>query len=391
MASELRCPCGSGEAAEACHGGEPAASIARSLRGLCARDEAGRWVLGRKLEPRAWKRREVRARVRLQALRTPAGTLLWPLGMIANGRFLRPLTVDGVAWLPEFVGVRGMLTPCASYDLRLPAPPTIAPDAPPMVVEANVMVAGDPFGSAFALEAHHDRVALFHHTTMERAREIARTETLRPSRWSFAGTDEREDPHHVYLTDLARLEAPEDFVAAGMAEAGSRVAFVTDDGVLDEREVRAERPAPEVALKVWVDWSLLADNPRVLHVPEPKEVAVRRPSLGGPFSWWELLHPAIYRVPVRPGGGLRVRPRPTANEYLLDAGPDVSTTERALALGNDRDSLARAWAERRDRPTRRRRPADDGRPDPEWQSVARQSVSHALFEILQQAMKKTKG
>lgn len=371
----------------ACHGPDvDPLQLKRRLRNNFVRNEiTGVWRMERLYTPQSFPHTRIQGTLRVAVCQTPAGVLHYPLGVIAHNRFIRPLSVDGITYLDNGgIQIHTLLTPLSSGTLSFRSPSMAATITD---VSVEIQASGNPFTSVFSTAARGTRVALFHHTTHVNAHKILTSKCMKPSKWNFQGTGELAAQHYIYLTDTSTLTDEVDMVDVGMAARGTKLAMVTDTGKVHLHEVYRMNPEDRpVPLRFWVDWSMIEPNPLVLHTPDSN----LRGSQLGAFSWWEVFHSAIFRVPVEVGGSLPIRRLGQRDEHEILRDRDYKPTNGFIAaLGNDPEAMLRMWSERPVGPGDARRPADFGQLDPEWQRVARQSLSHLVGGVLQRVFSRS--
>ncbi|ADO75836.1 hypothetical protein [Stigmatella aurantiaca] len=381
------CRCGSGRPKELCHGKLPDAELRRALL-----DHPIANTAEKRLEtychftPADHTSQKARLRARILIATTPAGVMHYPVGLIHEGRFLRPMSIDGVAYLDDgWVSVEMMLTPSirACIYFRDKKEPSGLWRLGTYELDVEAFLSGDPFGSLFALPAEGTKVCFFHHTTDAGAQGIDGSLRFLPSKWNFQGLTELVSPHHAYFTNVAKLIGPNDMLEVGMAPEGTIAGLITDDGQVFKHEVYRLAPKDRAeTIRVWVDWSLIAPNPLILHDPRSNIV----PGAGGAFSWWEVFHPAIFRIPIRPGGSLKLTRR-AKRQYEIKRTPDfIAPSGFYAALGTDIPGMYRMWTEKPLEDAEVARPADVGLPDAEWKRIVSMSLSHVIGRNMQAAL-----
>nr|BDT37449.1 SEC-C domain-containing protein [Myxococcus sp. MH1] len=382
----MNCRCGSGRRRERCHGDTPDAELRRVLLDKYVTNATEkRLETYRHFTSETYPQRKAQLRARILIATTPAGVIHYPVGLIHEGRFLRPMSIDGVSYNEGWVSVEMMLTPTirAFIYFRDKKDPNGLWTLGAYELEVEAFLDGDPFGSLFALPTEGTKVCFFHHTTQTGAKGIDGTLRFLPSKWNFQGMTELVSPHHAYFTSVAKLIGPSDMLEVGMAPEGTIAGLITDDGHVFKHEVYRLSPKDRAyTIKVLVDWSLIAPNPLVLHDPRSNVVA----GAGGPFSWWEVFHPAIFRVPIRPGGSLKLTRR-GKRQYELKRTPDfIEPSGFYAALGTDIPRMYRMWTETSPTEEEANRPSDVGLPDSEWKKVAAMSLSHLVGRKMMAAL-----
>lgn len=154
----------------------------------------------------------------------------------------------------------------------------------------------DALPPSAAIEHEDFRLRLFHHTTASALPLILESGHLRASSWNYMGSTELRDRHFVYLTDVREFRSGLDLRRVAMTDGGFTLAMRYDmPGLAPEVLNVPVRGRGQVSerLEFIVEPWLIETPPMLLHDS--------RVAGDGLARYWELCHPNIFRIPVRPG------------------------------------------------------------------------------------------
>lgn len=390
----MNCQCGSGIPLEDCHNDNDVNKIRKSLRVRVLPEETteDRVATFFSLAPQNFESASFRGTLKLQVTDTPAGRLLYPLFIKNANRCLRPITIDGQTFVwdeeNEYVSIPCMLTPIhfgeitfKSKDIRRNNFLTGG-----LTVTCEIKTSGNPFDSVFAMEMKGEEIALYHHTSKENEQLIRESGFFKGSKWNLQGTNELTEVHYIYFTNIPKIEDSFDLFDIGMADKGTDLVIITDNGEKEIIEVYRDNPINRpAALKVWIDWNLISTNHLILHNDQASHL---NPTEVGTYSWWEVFMPYIFRVPVKVNSNLNHTYNRKKNEYKLRYGPNFLNANGFLAaLGSDLHGLRINWCEKRT-PRSIARPSDFGKLDRDWVKVWENNFTRLVSTVLEKLLMK---
>ena len=134
---------------------------------------------------------------------------------------------------------------------------------------------------------------LFHHTSADSAESIRRSGHFRGSRWNIQGNKRLTNVDYVYFTNLPAVTIREHLERIAMAS----------DGVLRLLPTNGVAPDDIVTITVYRESTLNRRNSISVRVPAdaiaPQHIW-RHDPIDGP-TYYEISHPAIFRVGLEPG------------------------------------------------------------------------------------------
>ncbi|MFW8602561.1 hypothetical protein ACOHYD_13920, partial [Desulfobacterota bacterium M19] len=169
-------------------------------------------------------------------------------------------------------------------------------------------------------------------TSETNANLIHESSIIKGSKWNLQGTEELAHCHFIYFTDLFKINDIFDLLEIGMADKGTTIKLCSDDGKqIEEFEVYREEAGNRThTLSIWVDPELISPPPLILHEPNTFS--------GSEYSWWEIFHNSIFRVPVKLNSYLPLK-YIGEQEYLLETSESLIPVEGFLA-GHGMDMLS---------------------------------------------------
>ena len=155
--------------------------------------------------------------------------------------------------------------------------------------------------SDLSFEHKNYKLKLFHHTKTDVVPLILDSGRLLASRWNYEGTKQFDDTHFMYFTDVAGFNDGNDLRSVAMSDGGFKIALQYDQPsygieVLDVPE--RKRGDMDAKIELYVDPCIIEQQPMLYH-----DATMRGEGVG---RYWELLHQHIFRVPVQPGGSIRI-------------------------------------------------------------------------------------
>lgn len=382
----MKCLCGSGKFSQNCHGSEHTRESLRKYikYNVLKLDESGQVGIHKSYSSLGFAKQTYKCKLHFLQPTTPAGIIVYPMLISRNGKALRPVTIDGLHF-DESGGsviqyIQCMITPLSRGVIKFDKSELKLLKNGYLETECYLECDGNPFQSLFSIDMENGRLKLFHHTTKVNLEKIKASSKLLFSKWNLQGTDELEDHHHIYFTNLETIQDIFDLLEIGMADKGTKTKLCTDDGSkIEEFEVyREESNNRDATLTLWVDPEFLAAQPLILH--EPGEY------INTEFSWWEVFHNAIYRVPIKAKTFLPIS-HIKDNEFCLDINENLFPVNGFLAgHGMDIDSMKRVLSER---PIEELKTddnlsnADIGMLDDMWINTWEKNLSSISFNILQ--------
>jgi hypothetical protein len=383
------CKCGSGIPKEKCHNEDDENKIRKSLRiGIFSEDKIkGRVTTFFPLDPKEFTKASFSGLLKFQLASTPAGLIIYPLFIKNGGRCIRPLTIDGQIIIyddkVEIVSIPCMLTPIHFGEIIFYSKDVRGDNfsSGGYLVQCEIRTKGNPFESVFAVDMMGDRIALYHHTSIENEKLILKSGYFKGSKWNLQGTNELPDFHNIYFTSIPKIKDNFDLFEIGMCDKGTDLSIISDNNETEIIEVYREnplnRPAP---LKVWVDWNMISTNHLILHNDKSSHLS---PTIIGTYSWWEVFTPFIFRVPIKANTYLTHTYNPKKNEYRLNFGPNFHRTNGfSAALGTDLYGLKINWCEIRT-PRSQDRPSDYGILDDEWVEIWKNNFTKLVNTLLE--------
>lgn len=134
---------------------------------------------------------------------------------------------------------------------------------------------------------------LFHHTAPATIGRIRKCSHFLGSRWNLQGNKQLENVHYVYFTNLPRIRSKKDLELIAMASSGELYLLPTNGA----------RPQDVVAINVYRESTRNRGSTLAMWVPSeliaPQHVW-RHDPIGAP-AYYEVSHPAIFRVGLQPG------------------------------------------------------------------------------------------
>jgi hypothetical protein len=386
---KLNCPCGSGLDINECHRiGIDSNLLRESLkRNIKFDDITKSYRFENIFQPKEMKEHQFTCEILYSIVHTPAGLIVYPLLLTYDKKSIRPLTIDGILPLKDnnnlYTILQCMLTPISSGTILIDMNQAKMNSNKTYKSSCILKVQGNPFSSVFSMENKKGKIALFHHTNEDSKEKIINSKVLKGSRWNFQGTKELDNINYIYLTDLPYINNSFDLMEIGMADKGSKLAVITDDGNVQELTVYRDNPINRTGtLKVWVEAEMIAPNPLILHDIESNI----KPGSFGSFSWWELFCPSIYRIPVKNKGELLLEMDSKKKNFFLKRTSDYrEMTEFLAGLGGDQESILRLWYEQSAKDVRKNSnitPADNGEIDKDWVEVWSKNASNLTMNLL---------
>ena len=366
----MKCLCGSGKHAKNCHGsGLSKGKIRHLLKYDLFKIENRKAWINSYFRPLGFGRQTIKCTLKYWKTTTPADIIIYPLFLIKNNKAVRPITIDGLHYhnqndtVTQYI--QCMLTPLSRGTISFQTDDINFGKNGYVTVNCYLQCEGNPFESVFAIEANEDSIKLFHHTSKENAALIHKSSILKSSKWNLQGTQEiqHNEFNFIYFTDLETIQDIFDLSQIGMADKDTEIHLSTDDGnqVESLHVYRENKNNRDCTLSIWVDFEIISPPPLILH--EPGNFS----GLG--YSWWEVFHGSIFRVPVKPESCLPLK-HIRDKEYQLVADKNLVPITGFLAgHGMDMTSMKRILSEpapdchpRKDDPTN----ADIGYVDPQW-------------------------
>lgn len=138
---------------------------------------------------------------------------------------------------------------------------------------------------------------LFHHTSEQSYPKILESKHLRSSPWNYDGNTKMVDRHFIYFTDLPSFQNSFELQKIAMTDGGYTLAMQYDmPGVSPEFlnvPVRSREQLSHKIVGYLAPW-LIEPSPMLFHDSQVHG--------GGVARYWELCHPNIFRIPVKPNG-----------------------------------------------------------------------------------------
>lgn len=382
----MKCLCGSGKYDKNCHGKNISIDKLRSIikYDILKIDPGNEILINTNIKPLGFGKRTTRCILKYWMAVTPAGAIIYPLFIIKGSKALRPITLDGLHFDNQngeiIQYVQCMVTPVSrgvvtfrNSDIQFKRNGYIEC---PCILECD----GDPFQSLFAMDFKDGKIKLFHHTTEKNAQLIRESSKLIRSRWNLQGLEELTAHHYIYFTDLKKIQDVFDLIQIGMADKGTTIKLCTDDGAqIENFEVyRDETGNRTKTISVWVNTEIISPPPLILH--EPNTIN------GNVYSWWEIFHCSIFRVPIKLDSWLPIT-NINDDEFVLDENENLLKLEGFNAgHGMDMTSMKRILTE----PTPENHPrkdnlsnADVGDLDEKWVKTWSKNLSVIAASILQ--------
>lgn len=131
---------------------------------------------------------------------------------------------------------------------------------------------------------------LFHHTTGKAGSMIRQSQHFLGSRWNYQGTKKLENVEYVYFTSLSEIKSRQDLISIGMASDGE-IHLQTSTGFIQVTipVYREDTNNRRYTIKMSIPAEAIA----------PQHVWKQAPI--GEFVFYEVSHPAIFRVGLEPG------------------------------------------------------------------------------------------
>lgn len=389
----MKCLCGSGKFVQNCHGSSITKESFRSL----FKNEVFKIVSNQEVwinssfKSLGFGKQKIRCKLKYSPISTPAGPIIYPLFLQKNNKTIRPVTIDGLHFDTiddnETQFIQCMLTPVSRGTISFQTKDFSFAKNGQRNTDCILECEGNPFESGFALETKNGLIKLFHHTSSDNASLIQKSARLKGSKWNLQGTEELENTHFIYFTDLEVIQDLFDLIEIGMADKGTNLALSTDDGKVVETITvyREETTNRDSTLHIWVDPEIIAPAPLILH--ESNSFS------GRDFSWWEILRSSIFRIPIRPNSHLPIN-HAKDNEYILNLNDNLLWIPGFNAgHGMDMISMKRILSEpipayhpRKEAPTN----ADVGELDDFWVKTWEKNLSNLTGKILFDILKNKK-
>lgn len=382
---DMKCLCGSGKFSQNCHGKEHTKeSLRKYLKyDVLAIDKNGQVGIHKSYNSLGFSKQTYKCKLQYLKPMTPAGIIIYPILITRKGKALRPATIDGLHFDKSggtvIQYIQCMITPLSRAVIKFDASNIKQLKNGYIETECHIECDGNPFESLFSIDVENGLLKLYHHTTKENSKLIKSSAKLLFSKWNLQGTDELNNHHHIYFTNLETIQDIYDLLEIGMADKGAKTKLCTDDGKnIEEFEVyREQSNNRDATLTLWVDPEILSPQPLILHAPGQY--------INAEFSWWEVFHNAIYRVPIKPGSFLPIT-HITNDEYYLEPNENLSTVNGFIAgHGMNIDSMKRVLSElpiemlKTDETINN---ADIGMPDNLWIKTWKKNLSSISFNIL---------
>lgn len=382
----MKCLCGSGKFSQNCHGREHTKeSLRKHLKySVLKLDESGLVGIHKSYTSLGFAKQTYKCKLQFIQPTTPAGVIIYPILITRNGKALRPTTIDGLHFDESgdsiIQYIQCMITPLSRAVIKFDKSNIKILQNGYIETDCYVECDGNPFQSLFSIDYKDGFLKLYHHTTKEHSKLIKSSSELRFSRWNLQGTDELSSHHHIYFTNLETIQDIFDLLEIGMADKGTKTKLCTDDGkTIEEFEVyREQSDNRDATLTFWVDPEILAPQPLILH--EPGQY------INTDYSWWEVFHNAIYRVPINVGTSLPIR-HIKNDEFYLQVNDNYCTVNGFIAgHGMNIDSMKRVLSEipidvlKTDETIIN---ADIGMPDDIWIKTWSKNLSGISLNILQ--------
>ena len=148
-----------------------------------------------------------------------------------------------------------------------------------------------------SIEHRNFNLKLYHHTSEQSYPQIMKSKHLRSSPWNYHGNTKMTDRHFVYFTDLASFTSSFELQKIAMTDGGYTLAMQYDmPGVPPEFlnvPVRSREQLSHKIVGYLAPW-LIEPSPMLFHDSQVHG--------GGVARYWELCHPNIFRIPVKPNG-----------------------------------------------------------------------------------------
>lgn len=382
----MKCLCGSGKFSQNCHGSEHTKESLRKYvkYSVLKLDENGQVGIHKSHTSLGFAKQTYKCKLQFLQPMTPAGVIVYPILITRKGKALRPTTIDGLHF-EESGGsviqyIQCMITPLSRAVIKFDKIKINILKNGYIETECYVECDGNPFDSLFSIDFEDGLLKLYHHTTKENLELIKSSSILLFSKWNLQGTDELNSHHHIYFTNLETINDIFDLLEIGMADKGTKTKLSTDDGkTIEEFEVyREQSNNRDATLTLWVDPQILAPQPLILH--EPGQY------INTEFSWWEVFHNAIYRVPIKAGTSLPIS-HIKNDEFYLQENDNLCTVNGFIAgHGMNIDSMKRVLSEipidelKNDEDINN---ADIGMPDDIWIKTWNKNLSGMALKILQ--------
>ncbi|MFK5971127.1 MAG: hypothetical protein QM487_13545 [Candidatus Marithrix sp.] len=281
-------------------------------------------------------KRKIKCKLKYWNAITPAGPIIYPLLLTKNNKSIRPVTIDGLHGTHKegniTLCVLCMLTPISQGKIIFETKDIKSCSNGYIECECLLESDGNPFESIFAIETKNKKIKLFHHTSEQNAQLIHESSRLKGSKYSLLGTNELTYCNYLYFTDHEIIQDAFDLMDIGMANEGTQIKICTDDGKnIEECKVYREEAGNRThTLSIWVDPEIISPPPLILHEPnkfsppfilhEPNKFS------GDAYSWWEIFHNSIFRVPIKAGSYLPIN-HISEYEYILETNDNLLPLE----------------------------------------------------------------
>jgi hypothetical protein len=162
------------------------------------------------------------------------------------------------------------------------------------VIEAPPKLNKYTTGRARIGEGYKIEIALYHHTKREAKQGILDSGYFWASHWNIQGTKELENVGYVYFTPLDAILAEEDLYQIAMASqeklylCRDNARASSPDDILELRVYRQSTADRRHTIRLWMEIDLLATQ------------HVYRHTVAGNPVYYEIVHPFIHRVGLKP-------------------------------------------------------------------------------------------